>query len=118
VNASAPIPNDERVGRRGRLAGAVARSIDQVPGVVRSASLLTCTVYPGGYVEGVVLSANRVTVHIAIDQTRYGEDLRAVGDSVRLAAESALKVLSDSRTVAVKIVDLTPPDNPPWNELV
>lgn len=99
-------------GQRGRIATAIAASVDMVPGIQRSKSLMRSTLYPGGRIDGVVLSAQLVTVHILIDPSRYGDDLRRIGGSAARAAEEALHALGDERPVAVRIDDFLPAPSP------
>lgn len=91
--------------QRGQIAAAIATSVDQVPNVVRSTNLMFSTLYPGGRIDGVVLSARQVTVHILIERSRYGDDLRSIGESARRVAEKALRALGDERPVSVRIDD-------------
>ncbi len=105
MSESASMPNGDAAGMRGRVAVALANSIDKIPNVERSKSLMFSTLYPGGRIGGVVLSAELVTVHITVDQSRYGDDLRSIGKAVVSAAEKALRSLGDVRPVAVRIDD-------------
>jgi hypothetical protein len=113
VSTSATKPTDEGFGRRGRVAATVAASVDKVPNVERSAGLLVSTLYPRGRIEGVVLSKEQVSVHIVVDSSGYGDDLRDIGNSVSRAAEKALRALGDSRPVVVQIDDLLASDARP-----
>jgi hypothetical protein len=101
---------DSGPGKRGRLAAAVAAAVDQIPDVQRSKSLTLSTLYPGGRIDGVVLSAHLVTVHIVIDGTCYGDDLRNIGASAARATTDALRALGDARAVAIRIDDLSTSD--------
>lgn len=93
------------ISQRGQLAAAIASSVDKVPDVERSKSLMLSTLYPGGRIDGVVLSEKQVTVHILIDPSRYGDDLRRIGESARRAAEKVLRSLGDGRPVIIRIDD-------------
>ena len=70
------------------------------------------TLYPGGRIDGVVLSAQQVAVHVLIDPSRYGDDLRRIGESARQAAEKALRAFGDERPVVVRIDDFLPASTP------
>jgi hypothetical protein len=94
--------------QRGQIAAAVAAAVDEVPNIERSKSLMLSTLYPKGRIDGVVLSAQQVTVHILIDPSRYGDDLRRKGESARRAAQKALRALGDERPVFVRIDDFLP----------
>ena len=98
--------------QRGQIAAAIAASVDKVPNIERSKSLMLSTLYPGGRIDGVVLSAQQVTVHILIDPSRYGDDLRSKGESAPRAAERALRALGDERPVIVRIDDFLPTPAP------
>ena len=98
--------------QRGQIAAAIAAAVDKVPNIERSKSLMLSTLYPGGRINGVVLSAEQVTVHILIDPSRYGDDLRRKGESARRAAEKALLALGDGRPVMVRIDDFLPATAP------
>jgi hypothetical protein len=112
MSGSAEVPTAEPAGKRSGVAAAVASSIDKIPNVIRSNSLMHCTLYPGGRIEGIVLSPRIVTAHILIDPAGYGEDLRDIGDSVVQAAEKSLRSIGDTRAVAVRIDDLLPSPTP------
>lgn len=94
--------------QRGQIAAAIAAAVDKVPNIERSKSLMLSTLYPGGRINGVVLATHQVTVHILIDPSRYGDDLRRKGESARRAAEKALRALDDGRPVIVRIDDFLP----------
>ena len=98
--------------QRGQIAAAIAAVVDEVPNIERSKSLMQSTLYPGGRINGVVLSAQQVTVHILIDPSRYGDDLRRKGESARRAAQKALRALGDGRPVIVRIDDFLPAPAP------
>lgn len=98
--------------QRGQIAAVIAAAVDTVPNIERSKSLMLSTLYPGGRIDGVVLSAQQVTVHILIDPSRYGDDLRRKGESARRAAEKALRALGDGRPVMVRIDDFLPAPAP------
>jgi hypothetical protein len=106
MTGSSAMAADNRVGARGRVAMAVASSVDQIPSVGRSKVLTFATIYPGGVVKGVVLSAQAVAVHLLVDRSRYGDDLRIIGDEARGAAQDALHAFGDPRPVEVHIDDL------------
>jgi hypothetical protein len=97
------------IGKRRLLAELVAEGVDQVPGIRRSGALTLATLYPGGRVEGVVSGPNTVTVHIAIGASRFGEDLRSVGDVVRRSAERVLESRGTPMPVHVRIDDIEAP---------
>lgn len=101
-------PANSPTGQRGQVAAAIAASIDQIPNVARSTSLMLATLYPGGRIEGIVLSPQLVSVHIMVDSSRFGDDLLSIGESVARTAAHALRTMGDARPVAVQIDDLLP----------
>lgn len=109
-----PSSGSAPIGQRGELAQAVAAAVDQIPSVTRSKSLLATTLYPGGRVDGIVLSRAEVKVHVVVSGEEYGRSLSDVGDRVVGAAHRALATMSDERTIAVIIDDLTPIDSSPY----
>jgi hypothetical protein len=103
MSAAAP---EDRIGPRGRVATAVAATIGEIPHIGLSKTLTRATLYPGGVVEGVVLSAQAVTVHLLVDPSHYGDDLRIIADDVRRAIQRTLRRLGDPRSIEIHIDDL------------
>lgn len=91
------------IGKRGKLALAVAAAVDTVKGVHRSggSGVEVETQYPGGQVVGIHLG-DQISVHIVAELL----PLDAVIEAVRSAALSAVREAGDDRPVAVTVEDV------------
>ncbi len=101
---------------RARLAIAISEDVQAVPGVARmstGAGVRAVTHYAAGTVTGVVLTRDRVEVHVAVDQL----PLQPVADAVHAATRAAVDRVSDGTVelpvlVCVDDVELAEPARP------
>jgi len=94
--------------RREDLALAVADAVTAVPGVSRltgGPGVEVATLYSGGKVVGLRLSADPVEVHIVADRV----PLPPVADEAAAAARRVLSAAGDDRAVRVGVVDIESP---------
>lgn len=90
------------IGRRGRLAGAIADAAATIPGVVLTARRGVATQYAGGTVAGVGLGDGVVTVQIVAGTV----PLQPLVDAVHQAAALVLAQADDHRRLHVHVADL------------
>jgi hypothetical protein len=103
IDETAATKSTSDPGPRGRLALAVAKAVDSVPGVRRSPGpgVEVATQYREGKVTGIGLG-DTVQVHVVVEVL----PLEAVTDQVHRAARHALDAAGDSRAVAVTVDDI------------
>lgn len=90
------------MGRRARLAAAIAEAVATVPGAALTDRAAVSTQYPGGTVPGVALSDELVRVQIVAETL----PLPPLIDAVSRAAAAVLTDAGDPRPLHVHVADL------------
>jgi hypothetical protein len=103
LTAGGPRASQPPIGKRGRLALAVAAAVDTVEGARRADETNSdSTQYAGGRVAGIRLGEDEICVHIVAESL----PLDPLVETVRLAAVAASRGAGDERPVRVAVDDL------------